>query len=76
MKTVTILLDTIEKVRKFVNQISQYEGDFDIISDRYIIDAKSIMGIFSLDLSKPLKLSIHAEASVDKVLEDFKEFIV
>jgi len=76
MKSITILLDTIEKVRKFVNQISQYEGDFDIISDRYIIDAKSIMGIFSLDLSKPLKLSIHSEASADKVIEDFKEFIV
>ena len=76
MKSVTILLDTIEKVRKFVNQISQYEGDFDIISDRYIIDAKSIMGIFSLDLGKPLKLSIHSEEAVAKVLEDFKEFIV
>ena len=76
MKSVTILLDTIDKVRKFVNQISQYEGEFDIISDRYIIDAKSIMGIFSLDLSKPLKLSIHSEAVVDKVMEDLKDFIV
>ena len=76
MKSITILLDTIEKVRKFVNQISQLEGEFDIISDRYIIDAKSIMGIFSLDLSKPLKLSIHSEEIAAKVMEDFKEFIV
>jgi phosphotransferase system HPr-like phosphotransfer protein len=76
MKSVTILLDTIEKVRRFVNQISTYEGDFDIISDRYIIDAKSIMGIFSLDLSKPLKLQIHSEGVVAKVIEEFKEFIV
>ena len=76
MKSVTILLDTIEKVRKFVNQISTYEGEFDIISDRYIIDAKSIMGIFSLDLSKPLKLQIHSEEAAIKVTEEFKEFIV
>ena len=76
MKSVTILLDTIEKVRKFVNQISTYEGEFDIISDRYIIDAKSIMGIFSLDLSKPLKLQIHSEEAAAKVTEELKEFIV
>ena len=76
MKSVTILLDTIDKVRNFVNRIAQYEGDFDIVSGRYIIDAKSIMGIFSLDLSKPLKLSIHSEDAAAKILEDFKEFII
>jgi len=76
MKSVTILLDTIEKVRKFVNQISRYEGDFDIISDRYIIDAKSIMGIFSLDLSRPLKLCIHSEEAFPEILKEFEEFIV
>ena len=76
MKSVTILLDTIDKVRKFVNQISRYEGEFDIISDRYIIDAKSIMGIFSLDLSKPLKLSIHSDDAAAQVMEDLKDFIV
>ena len=76
MESVTILLDTIEKVRNFVSKIALYEGDFDIVSDRYIIDAKSIMGIFSLDLSKPLKLTIHNADSVQKVKEDFKDFIV
>ena len=76
MKSVTILLDTIEKVRKFVNKINQYEGEFDIISDRYIIDAKSIMGIFSLDLSKPLKLSIHCEDTAPDILGKLEEFIV
>ena len=76
MKSVTIQLDTIEKVRKFVNQISTYEGEFDIISDRYIIDAKSIMGIFSLDLSKPLKLQIHSEEAAARVTQELKEFIV
>ena len=76
MKSVTILLDTIEKVRKFVNKINQYEGEFDIISDRYIIDAKSIMGIFSLDLSKPLKLSVHSVEAAAEIFEQLKEFIV
>ena len=76
MKSVTILLDTIEKVRKFVSQVSMYEGEFDIISDRYIIDAKSIMGIFSLDLNKPLKLTIYSENAALKAIEELKEFIV
>jgi len=76
MKSVTILLDTIEKVRSFVGQISQYEGDFDISSERYIIDAKSIMGIFSLDLSRPLTLNIHDDLHLEKVADDFKDFII
>ena len=53
MKTVQISLNSIDKVKSFVNAITQYEYDFDLISGRYVIDAKSIMGIFSLDLSKP-----------------------
>ena len=56
MKTVQISLNSIDKVKSFVNAISQFEFDFDLISGRYVIDAKSIMGIFSLDLSKPLQL--------------------
>ena len=76
MKSVNILLDTIDKVRWFVNRINMYRGEFDIISDRYIIDAKSIMGIFSLDLNKPLKLSIHSDEDFAKILEEFKDFIV
>jgi len=76
MKSVTISLDTVDKVRQFVNQISKYDGEFDIVSHRYIIDAKSIMGIFSLDLSKPLKLSIHSDDDLPKILEGFKSYIV
>ena len=52
MKTVQISLNSIGKVKSFVNAISQFEYDFDLISGRYVIDAKSIMGIFSLDLSQ------------------------
>jgi len=76
VKSFTILLDSIDKVRVFVNAVGKYEGEFDIISERYIIDAKSIMGIFSLDLSKPLKLNIHAPGSHDEMLEEIKQFIV
>ena len=61
MKTVQISLNSIDKVKSFVNDISKFDCDFDLISGRYVIDAKSIMGIFSLDLSKPIELSIHAE---------------
>ena len=57
MKTVQISLNSIGKVKSFVNAISQFEYDFDLISGRYVIDAKSIMGIFSLDLSKPIDLA-------------------
>ena len=69
MKTVEISLNSIDKVKSFVNEITKFNYDFDLVSGRYVIDAKSIMGIFSLDLSKPITLNIHAEADVDKILE-------
>ena len=59
MKTVQISLNSIDKVKSFVNTISQYDYDFDLISGRYVIDAKSIMGLFSLDLSNPIELRAH-----------------
>ena len=67
MKTVQISLNSIDKVKSFVNAITQFEFDFDLISGRYVIDAKSIMGIFSLDLSKPIDLAIHAESNMDEI---------
>ena len=76
MKTVQISLNSIGKVKSFVNAISQFEYDFDLISGRYVIDAKSIMGIFSLDLSKPIDLNIHAENDIDTILAVLKPYIV
>ena len=76
MKTVQISLNSIGKVKSFVNTISQFDYDFDLISGRYVIDAKSIMGIFSLDLSKPIDLNIHAEDNLDAVLEILKPYMV
>lgn len=77
MKTVQISLNSIDKVKAFVNDISKYDFDFDLVSGRYVIDAKSIMGIFSLDLSKPIDLNVHAEGSnLDSVLETLKPYII
>ena len=76
MKTVQISLNSIDKVKSFVNAITQFEFDFDLISGRYVIDAKSIMGIFSLDLSKPIDLAIHAESNMDEIMEVLKPYLV
>lgn len=76
MKTVKISLNSIDKVKAFVNDVTKYESDFDLVSGRYVIDAKSIMGIFSLDLSKPIDLNIHAEDNIDKILDMLKPYIV
>lgn len=77
MKTVDISLNSIDKVKSFVNDISKFEYDFDLVSGRYVIDAKSIMGIFSLDLSKPITLNIHADnASIDSIMLTLEKYIV
>jgi phosphotransferase system HPr-like phosphotransfer protein len=76
MKTVQISLNSIGKVKSFVNVISQFEYDFDLISGRYVIDAKSIMGIFSLDLSKPIELAIHTEDEIEEILEALAPYII
>lgn len=77
MKTVSISLNSIDKVKAFVNDISKYDFDFDLVSGRYVIDAKSIMGIFSLDLSKPIDLNIHAEgANLEDVLSVLDAYII
>ena len=77
MKTVQISLNSIDKVKSFVNDITKFDYDFDLVSGRYVIDAKSIMVIFSLDLSKPIDLNIHAEdTNVDAVLEVLKPYMI
>ena len=77
MKTVQISLNSIDKVKSFVNAITQYEYDFDLISGRYVIDAKSIMGIFSLDLSKPIDLNVHSAGdALQTVLDVLAPYIV
>lgn len=75
MKTVSISLNSIDKVKAFVNDISKYDFDFDLVSGRYVIDAKSIMGIFSLDLSKPIELHAHTD-NAKEFLDAIDKFIV
>ncbi len=70
----TICLKTISDVKKFVNIVTKCSYDVDLISDRYVIDAKSIMGIFSLDLSKPIKLVTNGNEG-EEILDELKEFI-
>ena len=76
MITVQISLNSIDKVKSFVNDITKFDYDFDLVSGRYVIDAKSIMGIFSLDLSKPIDLNIHAEDNSEDVLKVLKPYLV
>ncbi len=65
MKSVTILLNTTDNVKNFVNVISRFDYDMDLRSGRYVVDAKSILGIFSLDLNRPVVLEIYAEECDD-----------
>ena len=76
MKTVQISLNSIDKVKSFVNEITKYDNDFDLVSGRYVIDAKSIMGIFSLDLSKAIDLNIHADGELDDILAARDAYII
>ena len=76
MITVQISLNSIEKFKSFVNTITKYDNDFDLVSGRYVIDAKSIMGIFSLDLSKPIDLNIHADSNIDDILAALDAYII
>ena len=76
MKSVKISLNSIDKVKAFVNEVTKFDSDFDLVSGRYAIDAKSIMGIFSLDLSKPIDLNIHNDAQADTIVNALKPFIV
>lgn len=75
MTKVKIMLDSIAAVKKFVSVVSMYDFDVDLASGRYAVDAKSIMGIFSLDLSKPIELDAHTD-DADKFLKDIDKFII
>lgn len=75
MKSFNIILRSITDVKDFVNIVNKYDFDVDLSSGRYIVDAKSIMGIFSLDLSKPIKLEAHVDDCED-FCKEIERFIV
>ena len=75
MKTVQIKLHLAENVKRFVQIVSKYPYDIDLRSGRHVVDAKSILGIFSLDLNKPITLEVYSDDCTD-FLEEIKEFLV
>lgn len=75
MKTVNIMLGTINDVKEFVNVVTKYDFEVDLVSGRYAVDAKSIMGIFSLDLSKPIRVDLHTE-DYGAFIAEVQKFII
>jgi len=76
MKIVTIQFRGLNSVKTFVNLLAHYDNDFDIIDDRYVVDAKSIMGLFSIDLTHPVNMKIYSEdeETISKILGDLKDY--
>ena len=75
MKSFNISLKSINDVKDFVNIVNKYDFDVDLTSGRYVVDAKSIMGIFSLDLSKPIRVDVHTD-DCGAFYDEIKDFIV
>lgn len=73
MKSINIKLSLAENVKSFVNVVNRYPYDMDLRAGRHVVDAKSILGIFSLDLSKPITLEVYADECSD-LMEDIKAF--
>lgn len=75
MKSVKIELKMTSDVKKFVDIVQAYTYDIDLKSNKYVVDAKSILGIFSLDLAKPITVEIHSDDCKD-LLSELEPFIV
>lgn len=76
MKTVKVKLNTIEKVKKFVNVLANYDGYFDLTSDMRVVDAKSIMGIFTMNLTKNMELRIiETNDNIEDLMKDLRPFL-
>ena len=75
MKEIKIKLSNVQDIREFVNQVILADYDVDLIQGRYVIDAKSIMGIFSLDLLSPIELKAHTD-NADALFEGIKKYMV
>lgn len=75
MTKAIVSLQAINDVKEFVNIVMRYDFDIDLVSGRYAVDAKSIMGIFSLDLSKPIELNAHTD-DADDFLKEINKFLL
>lgn len=76
MVKLTVKIVSMQDADKFNKLCSKFDCDMDLQSDKYYVDAKSIMGIFSLDLSKPIDLAIHTEDNLNEILEALKPYII
>ena len=76
MKSIRISLQMASQVKKFVSIVQNYAFGIDLRCDRYVVDAKSILGIFSLDLSKAIDLNIHDDDNIDEILNVLAPYIV
>lgn len=76
MKKARISLDSVDKVKEFVHVASELDCDLDLQCGKQIIDGKSIMGIFSLDLTKPIEMKIITKNDSDYIINAFKDFII
>ena len=72
----TISLDSIAQVNAFANMIAHFKSEIDLSSGRYIVNAKSIMGIFSLDLTRPLTLTVHEDDELEEITAAIAPYIV
>lgn len=70
-----VLLNSVDRIKRFVAIATNCEEDIDLVSGRYLIDAKSIMGIFSLDVSRPIEIHVHSD-DAESVIKKFGDFIV
>lgn len=75
MEATTIMLNTINDVKDFVNIVAKYDFDIDLVSGRYAVDAKSIMGIFSLDLSKKIRVETHTDDATE-FMKEIQKYVV
>ena len=75
MRSVPIKLSFAEEVKTFVNTVNRYPYDVDLRAGRHVVDAKSILGIFSLDLSKPITLDIYSD-TCDDLIADIQQFTI
>lgn len=76
MSSVEILINSFSKVSRFHKAIETIPGDFDLKQGRYTVDAKSLLGIYSLDLSRPAVLIFQSSQSPDEILKAIDEFVV
>lgn len=77
MSEVLVLLNSVDKVKEFVSIVTNYEEDMDLISGRKVIDAKSIMGIFCIELSNPITLRIHGKnENAEEIMDAIGAYVV